>query len=96
MSWMAACTSEEPACIDMMITVFQQEHEGRTATGIYTFELDSETFYVFDNGVAFDATASVVNSSCDQVCVYGGLRGNSPQPCDDYWDGINNSTQIWP
>jgi len=79
-----------------MIEDFQILNDGRDFTGISTFDMNGETFYVFDSGVAFDATASVVNEECEQVCVYGGLRGNSPLPCDAFQEGINNSRQIWP
>jgi len=79
-----------------MIDEFTIAQADRSFVGIYRFQIEDENFYVFDSGVAFDATASVVNESCEQVCIYGGLRANSPLPCDAFWDGINNSTQIWP
>jgi len=94
--FLMACTEDEPNCIDDMIEEFKSAQADRSFVGIYQFQLEGETFYIFDSGVAFDATASVVDEECQQVCIYGGFRANSPQPCDDFWDGINNSTQIWP
>jgi len=91
-----SCSADEPLCIDEMIENFQILNDGRSFTGIYTFEQDRETFYVFDSGIAFDATASVVDQSCTEVCVFGGLRADNPLPCDAYQEGINNRTQIWP
>ena len=91
-----SCSSDEETCIDDMIEEFTQAQMDQTFVGIYKFEQGGQTYYVFDSGVAFDATASVVDATCNEVCVYGGFRANSPLPCDDFWDGINRAEQIWP
>ena len=93
---MSCNPSDEETCIDEMINEFVQRQMDRSFVGISRFVLDGETYYVFDSGVAFDATASVVDESCNQVCIFGGLRSNSPQPCDDFMDGINSAELIWP
>ncbi len=75
---------------------FIERNQDRTFTGISVFELDGEEYYIFDDGVAFDAIATVVNSQCEEVCNFGGFRANSPLPCDEYQGGINRARPVWP
>jgi len=81
-------------CIEERINEFKERHIDRSFTMINTFELGSEKYYVFDSGVAFDATAEVVNADCDVVCTYGGLR-MSNSDCDLYQEGINRAVTEW-
>jgi len=46
-----SCSGDEPTCIDEMIEDFQILNDGRDFTGIATFDMDGETFYVFDSGI---------------------------------------------
>ncbi len=91
-----SCSDSTPSCIDVMMDEFITQNSERNFTFIYEFEQDGEQLYIFDNGVAFDAIAVVVNEDCETVCSYGGFRANNPNPCTDYQDGINRSRQIWP
>lgn len=75
---------------------FITQNSERNFTFIYEFEQDGEQYYIFDNGVAFDAIAVVLNEACETVCSYGGFRANNPNPCTDYQDGINRARQVWP
>jgi len=91
-----SCTDSTPDCITEKISDFQETNVDRGFTFIYEFQQDGSTFYIFDSGIAFDATAEVVNDQCEVVCTYGGFRPASPLPCDEYQEGINNAKQIWP
>ena len=91
-----ACTDNPSDCINTMIEEFKKQHQDRGFTFIYEFEQNGETFYIFDSGIAFDAIATVLNSDCETVCIYGGLRVSDPMPCEEYQNGINNASQIWP
>ena len=75
---------------------FISQNQDQSFTFIYTFEQGNITYYIFDNGIAFDATASVLDEFCRTVCIYGGFRLNNNLPCDDFQEGINNARQIWP
>ena len=91
-----SCSEEANRCIEDMKEEFISQNEDIGFTGIYTFELDGQTFHIFDNGVAFDAVATVLDEACNLVCTFGGFRIENNTPCDMYQDAINNATQIWP
>ncbi len=91
-----SCDESTPSCIEERIDEFTRTNDGRGFTFIYEFTQDGEQYHVFDNGIAFDAIATVVNSSCETVCSYGGFRANNPDPCTDFQESINNAKQIWP
>jgi len=93
---LSRCTDSESACIEDMIGEFVGLNEDRGFTFIYRFEQDGEQYYIFDSGIAFDATASVVNEQCEVVCTYGGFRPGSDMPCDEFQASINDAKQIWP
>lgn len=86
----------ESVCLTEMMNEFKERNEGRGFTFISMFELDGKTYYIFDDGTAFDGTASVVDKDCEVLCFYGGFRNNTDKPCTDYWDAINGAVQIWP
>lgn len=91
-----ACSDTTPSCIEDRIKAFKTQNQGRSFTFIYTFEQKGKQYYIFDNGIAFDAIATVVDEDCTEVCSYGGFRANNPNPCDDFQEGINSAKQIWP
>ncbi len=93
---LVSCTESNTDCIDRMKDEFITQNSERDFTFIYEFEQDGEQYYIFDNGVAFDAIAVVLNEDCDSVCSFGGFRTNNPDPCTDYQNGINSARQIWP
>lgn len=89
--------SETSECIDDRIATFEEDNNERSFTFIYTFKQDGKTYYIFDNGIAFDATAEVVDKDCNVVCVYGGFRPAVPNnSCEAFQESINNAEQIWP
>ena len=88
--------SDDSACIEDRIQEFSSQNEGINFTGIYQFIQDGETFYIFDDGVAFDAVAEVVDADCNLVCAFGGFRTQNDTPCEEYQEAINNAEQIWP
>ncbi len=93
---MYACTKEKNKCVESMIEEFIDANQDRGFTFIYQFEQDGETYTIFDNGIAFDAIANVINAQCQVVCSYGGFRANNDNPCTRYQDAINQARQIWP
>ncbi|MFT4567984.1 MAG: hypothetical protein ACI9FN_002952 [Saprospiraceae bacterium] len=93
---LCACPAPDSACIDDRITTFEENNSERSFTFIYTFDQDSKTFYVFDSGIAFDATAEVVDEDCNVVCVYGGNRPAPENSCEAFQESINNAERIWP
>ena len=91
-----SCTDDRPSCIDDRIDEFTSQNAQQSFTFIYEFEQDGNQYYIFDNGIAFDAIAEVLDENCQLICTYGGFRINNPDPCDQFQEGINNATQIWP
>ena len=91
-----ACSDDTSDCIEDMKQEFISQNEGVGFTGIYTFEFEGESFYIFDDGVAFDAVATVLDKECNLICSFGGFRIDNDMPCDTYQEAINNAQQIWP
>lgn len=91
------CGQKESNCLEEKITAFAQKYDRKQAVSIFTFESGGESYTVFDNGIAFDAQAYVLNSACDTVYIYGGmmLEPDASDPPFDMRD-MNNRTQIWP
>lgn len=96
---MTNCTSSEEAsnCLQEKKDLFTADNEKRGFTFIYTFVQDGKTFTIFDHGIAFDATAEVVDEDCNVVCVYGGFRmaGDQDMRCADFQEGISRATIEW-
>lgn len=88
--------SDSPDCIEERITAFQQENEGRPFTYIYRSNQEGRTLYIFDNGVAFDSIAEIVDEDCNSLCNYGGLRPQDDTDCEAYQSIIDDAEQIWP
>ncbi len=88
---------EPKTCVDKKVETFIEENTERGFTCIYTFEPDGKTYFIFDPGIAFDATAEIVDESCNVVCVYGGFRLASDQDkrCDAFQESINTAIQTW-
>ncbi len=95
--YFSSCSDSEPSqCIEESIALFKKENIGSANKYILTFEQKGKTYYIFDYGIAFDATAQVVDNDCKIVCIYGGFRLATDRPCDNYQEGISNAVQIWP
>ena len=92
-----AGTDDDSGCYPEKKEIFIDGNEGKSQARISTFEQDGKTFYVFDYGIAFDATAEVLDEDCNVVCVYGGFQLASDQDtrCAQYQDGINRATEVW-
>ena len=91
-----SCSSGRSDCAQEMIDDFIEMNEGRSFLFILEFEQDGETYLIFDNGIAFDAIATVVDENCQEVCRYGGFRPSGGAPCEEFQEGINRARQIWP
>ena len=94
--FMFACSSQDNQCIEEKKEDFIERNQKRSLTHIYIFQQDNITYHIFDEGIAFDAIATVFDENCTAVCAYGGFRLNNDMPCDDYQSGINRAQQIWP
>ena len=81
-------------CIRDRIATFKEDNANRSFTGIYTFIQDGENYTILDHGIAFDATAEVLNSECEVVCTYGGFRIPNSD-CDRIQEGINRAVTEW-
>ena len=81
-------------CIRDRIATFKEDNAARSFTGIYTFNQDGESYTILDHGIAFDATAEVLNSDCEVVCTYGGFRIPNSD-CDRFQEGINRAVTEW-
>lgn len=97
---LSSCTdsnNEINECLTDKTEVFKKENQDRGFTFIYTFEQDGMTYTIFDSGIAFDATAEVVDDNCNVVCTYGGFRmvGDIDERCDQYQEGINRAVITW-
>jgi len=88
--------SGTPSCIEDRKEEFISQNTDRPETYILTFEQNGETFYVFDEGIALDATADVFDSECNFICEFGGFIAVGALPCEAYVDGLRRAQQIWP
>lgn len=61
-------------CMQAKIEFFKKERSFLQTSQIFTFTSKGETFYFFDEGMALDAPAYILNENCDTVCVTGGMR----------------------
>ena len=61
-------------CMEEKIQFFKEERSFMQTSKIFTFTSKGEKYYFFDEGMALDAPAYVLNESCDTVCVTGGMR----------------------
>lgn len=62
-------------CIEEKIAIFKELHADKSHTGVYSFQNEKEEqFYMFDEGMAYDGPAYVLNEFCDTVCLTGGIR----------------------
>lgn len=88
--------SGTPSCIEDRKEEFINQNRDRAETYILTFKQNGENFYVFDNGIAFDAVADVLDSECNFICEFGGFKPTGALPCEAYVDGLRRAEQIWP
>ena len=96
MFFFQSCSDSTPDCIDDRIDEFTSQNQERSFTYVYQFEQDGDTYFIFDNGIAFDGIATVFDKDCNEVCNYGGFRLNNDKPCDAYQEGISRAEQLWP
>ena len=90
-----SCEEEiDDSCLQDRIETFKEDNSERGFTGIYTFNQGGEKYTILDHGIAFDATAEVLNSQCEVVCTYGGFRMPNSD-CDLYQEGINRAVIEW-
>ena len=57
--FISSCTDDTPSCIEDRIEEFTSQNAQQSFTFIYEFEQDGNQYYIFDNGIAFDAIAEV-------------------------------------
>lgn len=92
--------SDNANCLAEKMDDFKSRNASRGATSIFTFASNGKTYTVFDEGLAFDAQAYVLNNDCDTVHVYGGMVApdpNAPKEEPPFkWEDMEKRTQVWP
>jgi hypothetical protein len=58
----------EPTCIQAKIEAIRTANRDFTSVKRYT--KNNESFWLFDNGSAFDAPQYMLNAACDTVCTW--------------------------
>lgn len=66
-------------CIKEKIQVFVKNNSSMSMAQVFAFKSKGTTYYMFDEGMALDAPAYVLNNRCDTVCVTGGMRRGPSQ-----------------
>lgn len=61
-------------CLKDKIEFFKKERAIMQTSQIYSFKSNDEIYYMFDEGMALDANGYVLTSSCDTICITGGMR----------------------
>jgi len=89
---------ETSNCMANNLEAFKATNGTKGSTSVFTFESGGTTYTVFDNGIAFDAQAYVLNEACDTVHVYGGMLPPGTDVPDPpfKWEDMEKRTQLWP
>lgn len=84
-------------CINEKIEYFK-DHIGvkMPMSQIFTIVAeDQEVYYVFDQGMAMDLPAYILNSNCDTVCITGGMRRRTPEMKECPTESPKSRQIIW-
>ena len=90
----AACEKQEEssACIEPKIEAIRIANKAYTS--VKRFTKNGESFWLFDNGSAFDAPQYMLNAACDTVCTW--CFCPSQPPCQsDFNLGDSTAVVLW-
>ncbi len=89
--------STTPNCISDKIEEFKSTFQSSSAMAqIFSFTSEKQTYYFFDEGMAVDRPAYILNEECDTICKAGGFRRGLTSPeqnCPPEDEG--SRVQIW-
>lgn len=82
----------ETDCIQAKITAFQVAD--KSYTNVKRYLKNGQSFWLFDNGSAFDAPQYMLNAACDTVCTWS-FSPNRPPCQQDFNLGDSTAVTIW-
>jgi len=93
---------DEGTCINSRIEAYNKEEAENVGLGnistapqsISAFKHKGKTYYYIDYGIAFDASAFVLDENCEEVCEIQELI--NPMNCNEFNDSISGAVKIWP
>ena len=87
--------SENPDCIDDLITKFQNEPVGNPPQSIWRYEYNGETVYYVPPQCC-DQCSILSDAECETICAPdGGFTGQGDGNCPDFFTNRTDEKLVW-